>query len=1215
MKMIKLIATVLLLNIFVIHSKAEILFESDFSSAFNNWKVVHPTGKFNTDTYWQYDPVEDTIFENSGSFSSDNAGMLIYDTPTSDEFEIKAQLISGDDDGIGLVFGFIDKNNYYRIIFTSEERDFFPGWGWILQQIKDGNAEHLAGDDYTENWEPEFTYYQEIPFNVSISIANKKISINVQDDPDEGGEEYQIVNDLEIESNISGNFGLLSWNQSGGIPSGSHFKNIYFNNELIKIENPLKDWESVIPYNSEGDDFLDGGNEGFTNWSVGISESTNFGKALTESSNTGLNGTEIELGDTVESNIDWIGGMLVTGDVNWEDYRITTSFKSSPHCAFTGCYVNAFGLIFRYKDPENFYRLSFSSRNPGDNLPRQGVSIQKVVGGEWSEVFWEKGAAFSPSKFIPSSNEEKNVFDLSLTISGNQLEFTIVGDPSGQGKIFNYGPIEIQGNQSGKVGFFSYYQKKLNIDFLKVEEVAGIPLEIFSKYGTPIPMTGLTNFEPETKLTATVESPIIDVPGYRRKVTGWNGTGSVPKSGIWFLPGNPRVSFTLKKASSLTWNWKTEVKLDITSTEGGRIVGATSKWYTEGTKLVITAIPSANYMFSGWSGSISSIDKKLTIYSEKPADLTATFIPDIDNDNLDDNWEIEYIGNLSEDGNGDFDNDGSINLLEYKLRTNPAKAEELTNFVFSNWINTNVSNPYTAGRMVYKYFDARYKGIWENSNTIFRGSNENEYADWDGQRLILKEAVWKDEWADAVYEATFAYGDIDTCCIYFRYQDEDNWYRASLSGRDFDGTWPLAGLSLQKKIGGKIELIDEYDDSIYPDPLDEGYKVFKLKVSATGDNFSAKVVPYDPIENIFNDDDSSDEISFTDNSLRYGLAGIGFGHQGPYEEDTTTENVPVGEGALLMDFTISNGEVVFQDSWDFIEPEETLPPGWIDPFKNQSLGGEWLMNAHGGFVQLNNAYSVSPSVKDILTADADSSMLIGPMLESNYLLKFGFISNAANDYLTAIDGLGFIYDFKDIDNYARVLIVNTKDMALDNGSSLPRGINVTRKVNGEWKNIITGNRSFSYVRGRPFEILFTSENGNYHMSIQGYEPKYLWNQWRNSYFPSTPTEIKQGAKSAELHWVDQKSLPDNKFGITTWGSPLANIFKTESYSLSAKVPTAPNPATLKITIASGELSITWEGQGNLETSTEVTGPWSPTGFTKPIKIKPSEEQSYFRVVR
>ena len=257
MKMIKLLATVILFNIFVKHIKAEILFEQDFSNAFNNWKVVQPTGTFNIDTYWQYDPVDDTIFENSGSFSNDNAGMLIYDTKTSEEFEIKAQLISGDDDGIGLVFGFTDKNNYYRLIFTSEERDLFPGGGWMLQQVKDGNAEHLAGDDYTENWEPEFTYFQEIPFNVSISVANKRISINIQDDPDEDGEEYQIVNDLEIESNISGHFGLISWNQSGGFPSGSHFKNLKLNSEIIKIENPLKDWESVIPYNSEGDDFLD----------------------------------------------------------------------------------------------------------------------------------------------------------------------------------------------------------------------------------------------------------------------------------------------------------------------------------------------------------------------------------------------------------------------------------------------------------------------------------------------------------------------------------------------------------------------------------------------------------------------------------------------------------------------------------------------------------------------------------------------------------------------------------------------------------------------------------------------------------------------------------------------------------------------------------------------------------------------------------------------
>ena len=38
-----------------------------------------------------------------------------------------------------------------------------------------------------------------------------------------------------------------------------------------------------------------------------------------------------------------------------------------------------------------------------------------------------------------------------------------------------------------------------------------------------------------------------------------------------------------------------------------------------------------------------------------------------------------------------------------------------------------------------------------------------------------------------MYEATFVVGDIDTSCLYFRYQDEDNWYRATISGREGEG--------------------------------------------------------------------------------------------------------------------------------------------------------------------------------------------------------------------------------------------------------------------------------------------------------------------------------------------------------------------------------------------------------------------------------------------
>ena len=360
--------------------------------------------------------------------------------------------------------------------------------------------------------------------------------------------------------------------------------------------------------------------------------------------------------------------MLVKGDVKWKDYRISTKLHPYPHCAFTGCWVNGHGVVFRYKDPENFYRLSFSSRNPGDGLPRQGVSIQKVVNGEWSEVFWEKGAAFSTKKFVPSGKADQSEFNLNMSIVGNQLEFSIVNDPDGTAKVFNYGPIEITGVDSGKVGFFSWYQHKLDIHYLKVEEIAGMPFEVFSEFGNPSPAAGLTNFEPGTKVLATVPSPIVDPPGYRRKVTGWSGTGSAPKGGIWFLPGNPRLSFTINQASSLTWNWKTEVKVNITADGGGKVTGGSSKWYKEGTKLIVTAVPSTGKMFDGWYGTVASKERKLTVYTDRPLELIAAFRPDADRDKMDDEWEKKYIGSLNEQGSGDFDGDGVSNMDEYRRR-------------------------------------------------------------------------------------------------------------------------------------------------------------------------------------------------------------------------------------------------------------------------------------------------------------------------------------------------------------------------------------------------------------------------------------------------------------------------------------------------------------------------------------------------------------------
>jgi hypothetical protein len=1197
---------------------AQTLLDENFSSGFDEWTVVHPPGAFNGSTRWQADVAGETLFENSNVRAPGSAGMLINNAKTGENFTYKALLLSGDDDGIGLVFGYKDSANFYRIIFAAQpERNTFPGEGWLLERVTDGSAVYLAGDDYSEDWEPDFIYMQGFPFEVTIKAKGKKLTIVVVDDPEEDGTEYELLTNMALPKSVAGNVGLASWEQAGGIPSGSHFSDISVDGKEVAMPNPLDGWEEVIPLNYEENDLLEGGNEGYPLWSVGLTIDSSAGGILTESSNSGLIGTEIEMEDEqFNSNIDWVSGMLVTGDAKWKDYRISTKLHPYPFCAFTGCWVNGHGLVFRYKDPENFYRLSFSSRNPGDSLPRQGVSIQKVVNGEWSEVFWEKGAAFSTKKFVPSGKTDQSEFNLTLSIIGNQLEFTIVNDPDGTAKVFNYGPIEISGVDSGKVGFFSWYQHKLDIHHIKVEEIAGMPFEVFSNFGEPSPPAGLTNFEPGTKVLATVPSPIVDPPGFRRKVTGWSGTGSAPKGGIWFLPGNPRVSFVINQASSLTWNWSTEVKVNITADDGGKVSGGSSKWYKEGTKLILTALPSSGFMFDGWYGSVSSKNKKLTTYTDRPLDLTAVFRPDSDRDGMDDDWEKNYIGNLSGKPDGDNDGDGVSNMDEYRRRTNPAEAEVLVYEVPSNWENPGVSNPYTVGRMIVADFGKGYSGIWENSGTFRGASAENEFTDWKGQKLIMKESVWKEDWKDGVYEATFVVGDIDTSCLYFRYQDEDNWYRASLSARDADGAWPQAGLSIQKKVNGAYELIEEYDDWMLPDPEDDTLKIIKLKVSAKGNSFTVQAIPYDPFDlDDFDEDAASEKLVFKDDALATGRAGIGFAHQGG--GDTATDDVPVGAGALLKDMTVTSGnKVVFQDSWEGHDSQTLLPNGWTDPAKGGGLAGGWVSSAHGGFVQMKHVYTASPTSKNILKADAEGALLIGPTIEDkNFLLEFGFVSHTANDYLTAIDGLGFVYDYKDENNYARVIVVNTMDMALDGGSTLPRGINVSRKIDGNWHDIIIGDRSFSYVRGRPFDVAFTAENGNYHLVINGHEPLFLWNQWRNSYFPATPSEIQKGAKSAELHWSDQEATAGNRYGVTTWGSRLANILKAEQYSLEAKDSKPPEPAVLAVSQGGGKVTITWDGDGQLETSTSVTGPWTEISGSSPAAITPAGNQGFYRVKR
>lgn len=58
--------------------------------------------------------------------------------------------------------------------------------------------------------------------------------------------------------------------------------------------------------------------------------------------------------------------------------------------------------------------------------------------------------------------------------------------------------------------------------------------------------------------------------------------------------------------------------------------------------------------------------------------VTGSNFADADLDGLPDGWETSYFGNLSQNGEGDYDNDGVTNLLEFGQGSNPDVSQELS---------------------------------------------------------------------------------------------------------------------------------------------------------------------------------------------------------------------------------------------------------------------------------------------------------------------------------------------------------------------------------------------------------------------------------------------------------------------------------------------------------------------------------------------------------
>jgi uncharacterized repeat protein (TIGR02543 family) len=1191
---------------------ATVLFQDDFTGGIPGWTAVLPAlgNWIDGPMLWQFDKVNNSFSEQSNLYTDASlysgsriTSMLINATPTPTNFTYSARLTAGDDDGFGLIWGYENESTFYRVYFARQNRAL-AGWpfqGWGVDRMNNGQFTDLFGP--SQSW----VNTANRPFDVTITVNNGLLTLTLVDDPLGTAVSYTLVDAQPLPTvPVNAKVGMFQWGMSGGTP------------RAFRIQNPV-----LSPTPLTGDPAA----TVLANWSFLVTPSaTNdyptvvglWSQALGPS---GDMGAMIENSDYTPENVapsytNCPSATALAGDVTWSNYVYSARFSSSDN--------DGFGMLLRYKDKTNWYRIAFRNQSTAAGGIRRGISIQKNVNRTFDQIL-------SSTAFIPPL---LSAFDVHAAIRTNQLQVIVVSNPDSATPTFqNFGPYDMAGGivsgtvDNGKIGVFSWAQYGDNspttypdygtaVDWVKVREVTGQGLLVSSASGTPYPPVGLNDFPVNTILTVTNDSLVIG-GGIRQSCVGWTGIGSVPTSGTtnW-------MQVTLTNFSVVNWLWLPQYLLTTNATVGGTVTasaGAYLPWVTATSNVTVTATASAGYVFTGWSGDSVSVQPTLTFAMLRPMTLLAIFSQDSDGDSLPDSWELQYFGNLDKGPADDPDGDGLSNLAEYQLGTNPNSKETLaaSDGLSSQWVNVQ-RDPALPSQLRVMDFGSGYRGAWEDSNdnrsgndfTFIPATNYSDYASFQSPRLVVKSNLWNNAWStNFSYSAELSVGDNDGDCFYFRYQNESNWFRVTLCGEDPLGNTarPALGLSVQRRLNGfytNLPLVQVSGPlyAAYTDPSDgagspAGFKKVRVTINATNENFEVHVIGWDAFS-VPPDFNPSYELveTFTDTTLPTGRIGFGPWGQDGYGNNTNAANGnPIQYGAFFDNIVVkapAGGTTVFSEDWETVPLYNEFPVGWTNPYTGDaSYQGTWSMSAHGTIAQQSNTGSNPTGTLLAPKADVECNILLAPdQVSRNYLLQVGF--HPFDD-----DGIGFVYDFVDTNNYSRVLFDAQSPVA----GNIPQGVSISRKSGGIWTDIVTGDPAFIYTNGRPFGIEFANNNGDYRLVAH---------------------DLDNPAYAAYWHWTGPVAAANNRFGLTTWFETDAHFLYARAYALPVTAPYVPTPFSItNVTVAGGQVTLSVSklafAMYHVLRATNVMGPYLPVATyqtgTQYSEAMPTGAANFYRL--
>lgn len=201
-----------------------------------------------------------------------------------------------------------------------------------------------------------------------------------------------------------------------------------------------------------------------------------------------------------------------------------------------------------------------------------------------------------------------------------------------------------------------------------------VQLNVASAHGGATPPVGANSFAPGSMVNCAVtNSPLPGGSGIQYVCTGWSGAGSVPATGSF-----TQASFTITTDSQIAWLWKTQAWFSA-SASGGGFVTTTDGWRDLGSTLVIQAVASNYFHFTGWSGDVpagAESNATLNLSTTRPRTLLAMFAENLTSTGTPEWWLASHgwTNEFEAAALADSDADGMPAWAEYVAGTSPVDA-------------------------------------------------------------------------------------------------------------------------------------------------------------------------------------------------------------------------------------------------------------------------------------------------------------------------------------------------------------------------------------------------------------------------------------------------------------------------------------------------------------------------------------------------------------